>query len=507
MADESRESVILEDTSDTEGADQSVHLEVGAAPPILNAPRGKKLCKNSGAKTSGSGDKNFSLFSSVPESSQRPPLYQFGQGAGASFSSGTRNVPFTASHVVDPLETSSSEISATARQQQQWLPNPQWFSGANFPAANPFYGGFLNQNPVQMQVNQLAESVKRIEEKLSAHNTADASPSQQSKSSVQGKEPKESHSRTKNTRKTHEISDNEDVYSDVSSDEQDYFSSDSEEEGEIKSATSTSLFKDLAKDITKDNNIPETETEVGSSNLDKLDKLSQEFECKEAYGPKVNEKLARTVNMGLKSNFSASTCKELSGKYKTPENCEWVRVPLINNEIWSSDSLQENYKTNDKLFYKNQSLITKAMIPIIQIMNNCIEKKNESETFDLACDAFQLLAYAHRDESNIRRQMLKPAVHKSYRKLCNPSTPVTENLFGDDLQKQIKDIYETRKFTNDFSSSKLKRKSSYGYQQSSKRTRYGDKDFKNYSRQKSFLDKRARPYQKKPKSQGQGRKQ
>ena len=91
--------------------------------------------------------------------------------------------------------------------------------------------------------------------------------------------------------------------------------------------------------------------------------------------------------------------------------------------------------------------------------------------------------------------MLKPAVHKS------------ENLFGDDLHKQIKDINETRKFTNDFSVNKQKRKSSYAYQQSSNRARYGDKDYKSYSRQKSFLDKRARPYQKKPKSQGQGRKQ
>ena len=112
-------------------------------------------------------------------------------------------------------------------------------------------------------------------------------------------------------------------------------------------------------------------------------------------------------------------------------------MPLINSEIWSSDSLQESYKTNDKLFYKNQSLITKTMIPVIQIMKNCKEKKNEKETFDLSCDAFQLLAYAHRDESNIRRQMLKPAVHKCYRKLCNPSTPVTENLFGDDLHKKL----------------------------------------------------------------------
>lgn len=148
MADESRDSVILEDGSDTECADQTVQIEVGAAPSLFSAPRGKKLSKNSGANVSGTGDNNFSVFSSGPESSQRPPLYEFGQGA-ASFSSGSRNVPFSASHVANSLETVPSEISA--RYQQQWLPNLQWHPGANFSAPNPFYGGFYNPSSVQQQ--------------------------------------------------------------------------------------------------------------------------------------------------------------------------------------------------------------------------------------------------------------------------------------------------------------------------------------------------------------------
>ena len=77
---------------------------MGAAPSLFSAPRGKKLSKNSGANVSGTGDKNFSVVSSGPESSQRLPLYEFRQGA-ASFSSGSRNMPFSASHVVNSLET------------------------------------------------------------------------------------------------------------------------------------------------------------------------------------------------------------------------------------------------------------------------------------------------------------------------------------------------------------------------------------------------------------------
>lgn len=41
MADESRDSVILEEGSDTECVDQTIQIEVGAAPSLLSAPRGK----------------------------------------------------------------------------------------------------------------------------------------------------------------------------------------------------------------------------------------------------------------------------------------------------------------------------------------------------------------------------------------------------------------------------------------------------------------------------------
>ena len=44
--------------------------------------------------------------------------------------------------------------------------------------------------------------------------------------------------------------------------------------------------------------------------------------------------------------------------------------------------------------YKNQKLMTKSMIPIVQIMNKCRDKSDAQEIFDLACDAFKL-TYLH----------------------------------------------------------------------------------------------------------------
>ena len=85
------------------------------------------------------------------------------------------------------------------------------------------------------------------------------------------------------------------------------------------------------------------------------------------------------------------------------------------------------------------------MIPIVQIMNKCLDKRDAEEIFDLACAAFKLLSYAHKDKSYIRRLLLKTAVSRPYKKLCTPTAPVTEYVFGKDLQKQIKDLNEARK--------------------------------------------------------------
>ena len=132
-------------------------------------------------------------------------------------------------------------------------------------------------------------------------------------------------------------------------------------------------------------------------------------------------------------------------KYQVPQNCEFLRVRLINSKLWNSESLQDSYRDNDKLMYKNQKLITKPMLPIVQIMNSCLEKNDSvnNRLFDLASDGFSMMAYVHKDQSNIR--LLKPAVSKPYHKLCNALAPVTENLFGDGLHKQIKDMNESRK--------------------------------------------------------------
>ena len=71
-------------------------------------------------------------------------------------------------------------------------------------------------------------------------------------------------------------------------------------------------------------------------------------------------------------------------------------------------------------------------------MDKLLEKENEnSEIFYLAADSLQLLAYTHRDISDVRRKFLKLAVAKKYKRSCSANVPLTAYFLGDDLDKQL----------------------------------------------------------------------
>ena len=52
---------------------------------------------------------------------------------------------------------------------------------------------------------------------------------------------------------------------------------------------------------------------------------------------------------------------------------------------------------------------------------------------------------ANRQVNLARRDLLRPHLNKPYQSLCNPSTPVTSYLFGDDLNKQVDDLTKANK--------------------------------------------------------------
>lgn len=216
-------------------------------------------------------------------------------------------------------------------------------------------------------------------------------------------------------------------------------SSESEEESEDNDDADEPPQKQAKTEGASD----ESRSTDGNSKLSKLDKL---FCDKLDQGPRVNENLANAVNKGISNTFSIKSVLEFAENYKQPENCEFLRVPKLNEELYFEDSIASRFKKNDSVLQKTQLLLTKGMTPLVKLMDKLLaNEEGDGEIFDLATDSLQLLAYTHRDISYVRRKFLKPAVAKKYKRLCSANIPLTANLLGDELDKQLKSINEHKK--------------------------------------------------------------
>ncbi len=63
-------------------------------------------------------------------------------------------------------------------------------------------------------------------------------------------------------------------------------------------------------------------------------------------------------------------------------------------------------------------------------------------------DALALLGHATHQLSMNRRRDIKPFLNKEYATLCSPQEPVTEFVFGDELQSQLNNIKAPNKIGN-----------------------------------------------------------
>ena len=78
-----------------------------------------------------------------------------------------------------------------------------------------------------------------------------------------------------------------------------------------------------------------------------------------------------------------------------------------------------------------------GMIPIIKLIQ-LLKSEMSEEAQNLVSDTMVLLGQAHFNLSVGRRYMIRPFLKKKYSSLCNIATPVTNKLFGDDLNKKMK---------------------------------------------------------------------
>ncbi|XP_028404120.1 uncharacterized protein LOC114526805 [Dendronephthya gigantea] len=195
---------------------------------------------------------------------------------------------------------------------------------------------------------------------------------------------------------------------------------------------------------------------VESSDL--LSQIASDYNDDEDTSNDITEKLAEIVNNRFSAPLGEEKLKQKLGQYLRPNNCAKLPVPKVNPEIWMK--LNRSATRQDLQVASIQRVIVKAGTALTQLAEILLTKPASGTSgpdigklLTMNADALALLGHATHQLSMHRRQAIKPSLNKEYATLCSPHGPVTEFLFGDELQSQLNNIKASNKIGNTMTNS------------------------------------------------------
>ena len=208
----------------------------------------------------------------------------------------------------------------------------------------------------------------------------------------------------------------------------------------------------------------ETSAEDESDSL--LDEIAQSLTDTEKTAPNVTEKLAKIVNLRWLNKLDETNLKEKADKYLRPINCDRLITPKVNPEIWGR--LDRQTRGKDVRLSNLQTTLTKVGNITAKTTDMLLKARAEDGKVDvdnmvrMNTDALALLGHVSFEISQRRRDAIRPTLHKDYATLCASHVPITNFLFGDELQTQLNHIRASNKISSTASPSNSAYKRSYG---------------------------------------------
>ncbi|XP_053408795.1 uncharacterized protein LOC123564500 [Mercenaria mercenaria] len=167
-------------------------------------------------------------------------------------------------------------------------------------------------------------------------------------------------------------------------------------------------------------------------------------------GDSISPSLAKLIDMTC---TSACCTEDIMQKYNIPQNCDNLSPPMVNQEVWKI--LDKKSRSYDRMLVEIQNLVATGIVPVIklaEIMGDAMTQKAK----EYISDAITMFGQVQYQLSLRRRYIIRPNLKRKYKNICNQSTPVTSQLFGDDISKEIKNCetgislafpkYDTRPF-------------------------------------------------------------
>ena len=211
-----------------------------------------------------------------------------------------------------------------------------------------------------------------------------------------------------------------------------------------KKDTKTTCLEEAVTKLTDSAGAQKTPSNEGKFEV--LNSLKQELK-KEETGPSINAELANVVNAMVKEGLSEEKLQEKLNKYHRPENCESLTKVRVNQSIW--DHLTPAVRSQDVRLQKVQTSLFKGMCALTTMIDKFLDHipsfPQGNDLLQQSTDALALFANASSELNQRRRELIKPDLHDEYKHLCSSSLAIPDQLFGDDLPKQVQELTEVNR--------------------------------------------------------------
>ena len=159
-------------------------------------------------------------------------------------------------------------------------------------------------------------------------------------------------------------------------------------------------------------------------------------------GPEVHPKLAEILDDSTRSAMKDDVKTDFEKKYPRPENATKMDTVTTNGLVW--DKLDPSRRAMDSKLQHIQGFMLKGMTAVASSIDKLLDKADtDREILDPLVDAIALVGQAHFELCLRRRELQKPDINREFHRICAPSHPVTNDLYGDDLQEELKTISTT----------------------------------------------------------------
>ena len=177
------------------------------------------------------------------------------------------------------------------------------------------------------------------------------------------------------------------------------------------------------------------------------------FEGDEETGPDVMPSLANYISQCTQKRIDRDHLSTLRQRCLRPSNCTPLIVPKVNPGIWKE--LDRSYRTRDIHLQNTQELLGKGLTAVVLAKDKLLKTTGQTghgidqshEVNSLLSTALAVLGNAFLDMSQRRRETMRPGINRRYQSLCNQSVPITQQLFGDNIQEAIKEINDMAKLS------------------------------------------------------------